>query len=600
MGLKINNSGTPGTTIESKLTVGQKEFLDSAENGKNIFLTGNAGTGKSVALSTFIKNSKEQGKNVLTFAPTGNAAQLIGGTTIHHGLGITPKDIIDTDKMTVKGKTSKVLQAADIIVVDEISMVRMDQFDFLGKSIEKAEKKAKKKIQLVVVGDFCQLPPIIDYQRQENKVLNLLYGRDVGLAYAFLSDCWMYFNFENYCLTQVMRQDKPFFIEKLNDIRMGKTDDSVMSLLYGYFCNTDPAENAVYLAARQDTVKTVNERCLMKLPGSDYFFTPYRTSDASNGRMFETMPAPLRLRVGARVMFTKNEYSIKWSGSRKPAYYNGTMGTIVDIYQAPYNKEYARIIVKVDDTGEEVETGFVEFETYGYRYIDGKIEMFVSSSYRAVPLQLAYALTIHKAQGITLPAVNLDPYCFTSGQFYVALSRCSDPDKIHLTAQARPDYIKTDPVVIDFYNKLDTSHSRPAATGRDGRVTYPASDKGGAPVRYPTGAKVMKIPTEITQQIKEFLDMAYPKNGSGTVKYMRDALLEFFESENAKSQNSGKRSFPAGSKSMRIPQELSEPLDHFIHSIWSDKGTAASGIDKFQKTVKGLVCNKNSIKKGLK
>ena len=573
------------------LTNGQKEFLAAARSGKNIFLTGNAGTGKSVIVSIFISEVKEAGKNIMVLAPTGHASQLIDGTTIHNGLDITPKDVIDTAKKKITGKSSKVLQQTDIVVLDEISMCRIDLFDFFAESIRKAEKKSGRHIQVIVVGDFFQLPPIIDQSRQEDKILSLVYGHPVGNGYAFQSQNWQAFGFENHMLTETMRQDNPYFIDKLNRIRTGQVDDLCMSMLDGFFRGTDAAEGAVYLAATRSTVDNINNRCLAALPGQEFCFAPYR-SLTTNKHLLEKMPEPLALKVGAKVLFTKNENAIKWTG-KKPAYYNGTLGTVTNIImELASNPRYARIFVRIDETGEEVETGYVDFETYSYRYVDGKVQTKITSAYRAIPLQLAYAITIHKAQGITLPAVTMDPYCFANGQFYVGLSRCSDPTKLHFTGPVYPWYIKTDPDVIKFYADLDTTHARPAAKSRDGRVTYPASEKGGAPIRYPNGTKTIKIPAEILQPLKDFLDTAYPKKGSGTIRQMVNEFSKFLAEENGKLECGEKRRFPAGAKAMRIPSELSDSIDLFIQSVWPESGVVGSEVVAFTKIVKEIISKK--------
>lgn len=582
-----------GKTISDMLTKGQKAFMEAAKSGKNIFLTGHAGTGKSLVINLFIKESKKAGKNVMVLAPTGNASQLIEGSTIHHGLGIMPKDVIDTKKMTVKGKASKVLQAADVIIVDEVSMVRMDLFDFLAESIKKAENKRKNPIQMITVGDFCQLPPIIDRSRQEDKILNLVYGREVGSAFAFQSNNWDYFNFENHMLTEIMRQKDVFFIENLNKIRMGSVDGVCMSMLDGLYYGTFAEENAVYLGATRKDVDAENERRLSMIEGPDYYFKPYRTVWDAKSHMLEKMPEPLHLKVGARVMFTKNEHAMQWMGDKKPSFYNGTLGTVVDINRPVSGSRYASIKVVVDGTSEIVETGFVDFESYGYRYVDGKIETYICSSYKAVPLQLAYGVTIHKSQGITLPAVNINPYCFACGQFYVALSRCADGSRIHFTAPVSSRYIMADADVVNFYSGLDLTHARPASYSRNGTVTYPSGAKGGCPVRFPNGSKIMKVPSEIASAIKDFLDTVYPKKGSGTVKPARDALLAFLRNNTHNVSEKAKKHFSKGAGAVRIPAELADALNLFILCWWSGDDNADT-LKAFKKEIKAIIRNYKS------
>ena len=200
------------------LTTKQAHALRCMMSGQNIFLSGEAGTGKSFVLQEFLAKTN---RNTVVCAPTGIAAINVGGTTLHRVFKV-PMDPIGPDRKP--SKVEEVVEKADIIVIDEISMCRFDVFEFVAKSILKADQETKRRRQLIVVGDFLQLPPVIP--DRDRKALEHYWGEEfVRDGFAFQAPMWNYFDFVTVVLDEVMRQKGDSdFVTKLNDVRRGNAD----------------------------------------------------------------------------------------------------------------------------------------------------------------------------------------------------------------------------------------------------------------------------------------------------------------------------------------------------------------------------------------
>lgn len=168
----------------------QQKAFDTVMSGVNCFITGGAGTGKTYLTKAFVSAMQDRGKNVMVVAPTGVAASAVGGVTIHRGFGLPATVCINEKTMTSKVRVSKPLSTADAVVIDEVSMVRMDLFDSIMASVRKAGSKAGKHIQVIAVGDFCQLPPILRNTHGERKLIETFYKRQIETPYAFLGNEW--------------------------------------------------------------------------------------------------------------------------------------------------------------------------------------------------------------------------------------------------------------------------------------------------------------------------------------------------------------------------------------------------------------------------
>lgn len=404
--------------------------------GYNVFLTGDAGTGKTYLVKLFIENVRKLGYNVMVTAPTGTAAINIDGITSHRAFDI-PMGPLTFNKDTYG--VSDELVETDIVVIDEISMCRIDAFDFIANKILKANnlrhRVGKPPIQLVLSGDFFQLAPVT--MERERHVLNTYYRRDIGVGYAFDSIFWKMFDFKNIILTEVIRQNNLEHINNLNKIRVG--DKSVID----YFINNSSQyelPNAVTLCGTNADAVEKNKVELNKINSEEIVYRAIVDGVVMENDTNAEMN--LTLKVGARVIMIVNDKNI--------AYSNGTLGTVTNLFKD-------KIIVKLDSRL-TIEVERNEWQVYKYELdttLDKpKLLKTQIGTISQFPLKLAYAITIHKSQGQTYDAVNLNPYCWDCGQLYVALSRVKSLNKMYLKYSINPRDLVISLNVIKFYNSI--------------------------------------------------------------------------------------------------------------------------------------------------
>ncbi|MCD8316464.1 MAG: AAA family ATPase [Eggerthellaceae bacterium] len=425
------------------LTEGQKKFLDMAKSGANIYLGGLGGTGKSYVIERFLEESKNSGKNVIACAPTGIAALNIGGSTIHRVLGIRPDKTLEPDPRIEIDRDSPLL-SADIIVVDEISMCRIDLFEYLSLSLKKAKRmRARKKkaghIQLIVAGDFCQLPPVVT--KNDEPILRHRYGDDIGKGYPFLSPEWESWNFHRIELDEAIRQKDASFIEALNKCREGDTEG--LRWIEEHAAKIEPS-GAVMLYGRNREVEETNAKMLESIQAPSKLYTAnvngkVEPSDMPTSRLLE-------LKEGARVMALTN--------NSRSTYMNGSLGTIVQCGK--------RFVDVMFDNSSVVRVEPYEWQITRPVLTDGRIVNKTIGTYRQIPLKLAYAITIHKSQGQTFDKVSVDPECWDPGQLYTALSRATSIEGLHLKNPCKDSSLITSDAVLEFYK-----HGQNCATIKD-------------------------------------------------------------------------------------------------------------------------------------
>ena len=421
---------------DATLNTGQKRAFDALQSGRNVFLSGSAGTGKSYVLKVYLAQAKERGLNVVVCAPTGIAALNVGGTTIHKAFRAKIGPYLNSSATV---RVTEVVKSADVVVIDEISMCRVDLFQFIGRVIQREngrrlDEGKRGPIQLIVVGDFFQLPPVLP--DSEKSALESVYG--AGMKYAFQAPAWEQFEFASAVLDQVVRQADEVFVDHLNRLRAGVVDGCEW-----FENNTSPVpqDRAVYLCPRKKDVAQVNSDKLEALKGEPVTFHARITGKVADGEC----PADkeLVLKQGAQVIMLNNDPENRWVN-----------GTIAEVARLSSSFLYVKL---PDGSNVEVARHKWDIEEYEADSAAGRLNKVVAGSFEQYPVRLAYAITIHKSQGQTFDCANIDPNAFDAGMLYVALSRVKTPQGIHLLEPIYEDSVKVDPVVVEFYKEISGS-----------------------------------------------------------------------------------------------------------------------------------------------
>jgi ATP-dependent exoDNAse (exonuclease V) alpha subunit len=412
-----------------------KATLDEMENGEDcLFITGKAGTGKSTLLKYFCKHSK---KKVVVLAPTGIAALNIGGQTIHSFFGLPPRPL---SKAEIKPRNNdKVYKALDIIIIDEISMVRadlMDTIDFFMRINGRDRYKPFGGARVIFFGDLFQLPPVVASPEE-----HLILQQNYESPYFFSAKIFEEFPITMIELREVYRQTDRHFIRLLDSVRTGAMDyDEFMELNERHIADfpTD-SEFYIILSARNATVNEINKSRLESLKSDEYSYLPQVSGEIN----VEPVESPLRLKLGAQVMFLKND--------PKRRFANGTIGKVCYLD----NEEIKVQILRPDGTLKTIDVERHEWEVIKYQLGTEGLDAKAVGSYKQFPLKLAWAMTIHKSQGKTFDRVIIDMKggAFETGQTYVALSRCRTLEGIVLRSPLQSRDILIDPRILDFYQQ---------------------------------------------------------------------------------------------------------------------------------------------------
>lgn len=435
--LKHDKKQTKSKIISSnaRLTEEQQKALSEIlSNRDNYFVTGKAGTGKSTLLKELVKASDP--KKVAVVAYTGAAALNVGGQTIHSFfyLGLEPQNVQDPESVNMPTYTKEVLSAVDTLIIDEISMVRSDVLDMMDKKMQQARGNARPfgGCKIIAFGDLYQLAPIAG-TRDEKEFICSRY-RTLYFFGAPAAD-----TFKILELKTVMRQNDEKFIAALNEIRLGKVSQETLAYLNSSATKQIP-DGWMHLTLKRDVAAVINQQKLDKIQGKE---TVYKTTfGGANPPTPEEVAFDytLPLKVGARVIAVMNDIAKK--------YVNGSVGVVVEL------KEDSVI---VNFNGVDVLVGKLIWEKRKYVY-DKKTRSLsceITGWASQLPLKLAYAITVHKAQGQTYDNVVLDfQGCktFSAGQTYVALSRCRSLAGLKLTRPIRPEDIFINEEVTDYLN----------------------------------------------------------------------------------------------------------------------------------------------------
>lgn len=404
-----------------------------------VFVSGKAGTGKSTLIRWIVEQRKWQ---TAVVAPTGIAALNVSGATIHSFFRLPPKLIEREDIREISNKS--IYRNLQLLIIDEISMVRADLMDAIGWFLEINGPKPGEPfggVQLLLVGDLFQLPPVVN---QED--LHSFFKRIYASPYFFSAKTIKEASIIPIELEEIFRQKNKSFAKILNDVREGKNIETAMNAL-NEECHLRRAalksEPHITLTPTNRVADFRNARALAGLPGESRVYAG-RFKGEFDTRS-ERLPSPqnLELKVGAQVMFTKNG----------KLWVNGTLGIVRSL-----GEESVQVELALNASEELVDVEPVIWESIRYRWNEEEERIHKESigQYRQIPLMLAWATTIHKAQGKTLDAVEIDfeQGAFASGQAYVALSRCRELGNITLTRPIRRSDVQCDPEIIRFYGEL--------------------------------------------------------------------------------------------------------------------------------------------------
>ena len=428
----------------------QSQALEIMLNGNNCFLTGDAGTGKSFTINQLIADLVDRDINYMLCATTGIAAQIIGGSTIHSFTGIGVKyDYEDQEEYFDrivnnnywKRTTRNMLKEIEVLIIDEISMLGKNTFEIVDLVMKHARKSTEPfgGVQLIVVGDFLQLPPIQD-------------------KYSFQSEVWEQCNFTILNLFKNYRATDSKWLTILNNIRKGNITEDVFNMFEDR-CNAKlPDKHITRIVCTNREVDYINKKAIeaIKEPAFTY---KYKTKDKygilSKAKIKEFFARRLvkqyqELKKGSFVMILVND-------TREYRYVNGTTGEIVFL-------DDAGVVVELDN-GDQIEiSAFHPFPVnkkiknpnFGEldpktNQIDTREKIEVEASILTLPIIPAYAMSVHKSQGKTLDRIRLDlSRGFTDSQAYVAFSRCKSMEGVYLDDLPHPRSLEINPTVMDF------------------------------------------------------------------------------------------------------------------------------------------------------
>lgn len=426
--------------LDVALTPAQQAVLEAVagDDITPLLVTGRAGTGKSTVLHRIV--AAEQRK-VAVVAPTGVAALNVGGQTIHSLLRL-PVGLIGNSRLYQDRELRRLLQALDVLIIDEISMVSADLMDGIDRALREARGRPDPfgGIRLVLFGDPFQLAPVPGGAEERT-----WYAEMYRSLWFFDAHVWDRIGLKTLHLDLIHRQQDEEFRRLLTAVRHGAVTREMAARLNDVGARPLPDDPPLTLATRNDAVAAINLRALADLPGREATALAEVQGDFG-GRAYPA-DEDLRVKVGAHVMMLRNDSEGRWV--------NGSMGRVAKLARGT-------LTVDIDGVQHEVEPVTWERHRYTVSPDSKELRREVVAQFRQLPVRLGWAVTIHKAQGATLEAARIDlgRRAFSPGQTYVALSRLTRLDGLYLTRPLIPGDVIVDPDVLRWV----AERRRPAAT----------------------------------------------------------------------------------------------------------------------------------------
>ena len=433
-------AAVPGWPAGITPTAEFQAALDYLRTGTgNLFVTGRAGTGKSTLLRALRDLIADE---MVVLAPTGLAAVNVGGQTIHSFFGLPPRLVRGDDIR--RSRNGQIMRRLKLLVIDEVSMVRSDLMWAIDQSLRVNRGRPREPfggVRLVLFGDLHQLPPVV----QENDVAAHLHDTFGGPFFFSVPALMEGEGTALMELTEVFRQRDETLIRVLNRVRDGAADEDDLSVLNERvhpIRTLTEGESYVILTPTNAAASRINLAYLNALPGTPQVFQAALTGEFSASA--QPTDVALSLKPGAKVIMLRNDADKRWV--------NGSIARIARL-------DEKRIWIEIDGDEHEIEPVSWESRRYAYDQAESRIVETIAGTFKQFPVRLAWALTIHKAQGLTLDKVYIDlgRGTFAHGQTYVALSRCRTLEGLALARTLRPSDIMFDPTAMgyrDVFNRL--------------------------------------------------------------------------------------------------------------------------------------------------